>query len=217
MLMISPGHSVDAIMQTVTAWNWLDWTMVLIVFVSALMAFMTGFIRELVSLAALILAVVVASLGYHHAATWFEDLTKSPEIALGLGFIVLFLGVVLIGHLLSSLLKRTVNKLKLQGFDRLLGGAFGFARGLVIDAVLLLIMVAFAIKPAAVEGSVFAPYVMAGARVIAAGMPGELKDKAKAGFDRVRAAIASRSSASPASPVTPNPVATPANGKPASY
>ena len=45
-------------------WNWLDWTLVVVLFLSALTAFAKGFIRELISLAALVAGLVIATLEY---------------------------------------------------------------------------------------------------------------------------------------------------------
>ena len=49
-------------------WNWLDWTLVVVLFLSALTAFAKGFIRELISLAALVAGLVIATLEYERAS-----------------------------------------------------------------------------------------------------------------------------------------------------
>ena len=62
---------------------------------------MKGFVQELISLASVVIGLVVAAIGYTRAALWFEDLTKSHEIALGLGFLSLFLGTLMVGALVG--------------------------------------------------------------------------------------------------------------------
>jgi len=168
------------------AWNWLDWTFAAIVVVSVVAAIMKGFFRELISLASLVIGLVVAAAAYPRAALWFEDLTKSHEIALGLGFLTLFLGILLLGSLVSLLARKLIKTAGIQWFDRFLGAAFGLVRGVVVDCILLLVLVAFTIKPEAVQQSSLAPYVTAGARVISLAMPGNLKAQFRQGFEKFR-------------------------------
>ena len=68
-------------------WNWLDCILAAIVVASIVAAIMKGFVQELIALASVVIGLVVAAIGYTRAALWFEDLTKSHEIALGLGFL----------------------------------------------------------------------------------------------------------------------------------
>jgi membrane protein required for colicin V production len=168
------------------AWNWLDWTLAAIVGVSVVAAMMKGFIQELISLASLVIALVVAAVAYPRAALWFEDLTKSHEIALGLGFLVLFLGTLLLGSLVSLLARKLIKTAGVQWFDRFLGVVFGLVRGVLVDCVLLLALLAFAIKPQAVQQSSLAPYVTAGAHIISLAMPGNLKAQFRLGFEKFR-------------------------------
>ncbi len=168
------------------AWNWLDWTFAAIVVASVVAAIMRGFFRELISLASLVIGLVVAALAYPRAALWFEDLTKSHEIALGLGFLTLFLGILLLGSLVSLLARKLIKTAGIQWFDRFLGAAFGLVRGVVVDCILLLVLLAFTIKPGAVQQSSLAPYVTAGARVISLAMPGNLKAQFRQGFEKFR-------------------------------
>ena len=133
---------------------------------------MKGFVQELISLASVLIGLVVAAVGYTRAALWFDDLTKSHEIALGLGFLVLFLGTLLAGALMGMLARKLIKTGGNQWFDRFLGGIFGLVRGVLVDAILLMALMAFAIKPDAVRRSALAPYVTTGARVIAFVMPG---------------------------------------------
>jgi membrane protein required for colicin V production len=168
------------------AWNWLDWTFAAIVAVSVITAIIKGFTRELISLASLVIGLVVAAAAYPRAAPWFEDLTKSHEIALGLGFLVLFLGTLLLGSLVSLLARKLIKSAGIQWFDRFLGAVFGLVRGVLVDCILLFVLLAFAIKPGAVQQSSLAPYVTAGANVISLAMPASLKAQFHLGFEKFR-------------------------------
>ena len=167
-------------------WNWLDWVLAAIAVASIVTAMLKGFVRELISLAAVVVGLVVAALGYGRAASWFEDLTKSHDIALGLGFLSLFLATLIVGALVSYLALKLIKAAGVEWFDRFLGGVFGLVRGLLVDCVLLLALVTFAIKPQAVQQSTLAPYVTAGARVLALAMPGSLRTQFQQGFEKFR-------------------------------
>jgi len=174
------------------AWNWLDWILAAIVAVSVMAAIGKGFVAELISLASLITGLVVAAIGYPRAALWFEDVTKSHEVALGLGFLTLFLGTLLLGALISLLARKLIKTAGIQWFDRFLGAVFGLVRGLLVDCVVLMVLVAFAIKPEAVQRSALAPYVTTGARGIALVMPSSLKAQFRTGFDSFRETLSQK-------------------------
>ena len=170
-------------------WNWLDCILAAIVVASIVAAGMKGFVQELISLASVVVGLTVAAIGYTRAALWFEDLTKSHEIALGLGFLSLFLGTLLVGALVGFVARKIIKTAGIQWFDRFLGGVFGLVRGVLVDAVLLMVMLAFAIKPDAVQQSALAPYVTTGTRVVALVMPANLRAQFHAGFDKFRQAV----------------------------
>jgi membrane protein required for colicin V production len=170
-------------------WNWLDWILAAILVASVAGAILKGFVRELISLAAVVAGLVIAALGYPQVAVWFEDLTRSHQVALGLGFLSLFAAVLVVGVLVSILARKLIKAAGLQWFDRLLGGVFGLVRGIAVDCILLMVMVAFAIKTEAVQQSLLAPYVATGARAIALVMPRDLRAHFDAGFGKLREAL----------------------------
>ncbi len=170
-------------------WNWLDYILAAIVVASVVRAMMKGFVQELISLASVLIGLVVAAIGYQRAALWFDDLTKSHEVALGLGFLVLFLGTLLAGALVGLLARKLIKSTGIEWFNRFLGGIFGLVRGVLIDAIMLMVLLAFAIKPDVVQKSALAPYVTTGTRVIALVMPGSLRDQFHLGFEKFREAL----------------------------
>jgi membrane protein required for colicin V production len=170
-------------------WNWLDCILAAIVVASIVAAILKGFVQELIALASVVIGLIVAAIGYTRAATWFEDLTKSHEIALGLGFLTLFLGTLLVGALLGMAARKLIKSAGIEWFDRFLGGIFGLVRGVLVDAILLMVLLAFAIKPEAVQQSALAPYVTTGTRVVALVMPANLRSQFQAGFEKFREAL----------------------------
>jgi membrane protein required for colicin V production len=170
-------------------WNWLDWVFVIIVFASVVTAVWKGFVAELLSLATVIVAVVVASLNYERVSPLLEGFTRSHDVALGVSFIVLFAAIMVAGALVSAVIKKLIGKVKLLWFDRFLGALFGLMRGLLVDCVLLLVMMAFAIQQGAVRRSILAPYITAGSRIVALAMPGHMRSDFRSGFEKFRKAL----------------------------
>ena len=173
-------------LKIMVAWNWLDWVFAAIVVASVAAAIMKGFVQELISLASLVIGLVVAATAYPRAALWFDDLTKSHEVALALGFLTLFVGTLLLGALVSLLARKLIKTAGIQWFDRFLGAVFGLIRGVLVDCIVLLVLLAFAIKPGVVQQSVLAPYVTAGANVISLAMPANLRAQFHLGFEKFK-------------------------------
>ncbi|MGH9432318.1 MAG: CvpA family protein, partial [Terriglobia bacterium] len=184
----APGRLVSY-SQLMAAWNWLDWVLAVVVIVSVVSAVRKGIIGEIVSLATLIVGLIVAAAFYTRAAVWFQDFAKSKDVALALGFLLLFLGVLAAGALIAWVVQKLVKKAGLQWFDRFMGAIFGLVRGIVIDCVILMVMMAFAIKTQAVSRSALAPYVSTGARGLALVMPRDLRAQFANGFDKFRQAL----------------------------
>jgi len=167
-------------------WNWLDWVLATIVLVSVVTAIWKGFVAELISLASAIAALIIAALYYARLAPLLQRFTDSLAVARAASFIVLFAAVLVMGALVSVVARKLIRKVELQWFDRFLGGIFGLLRGLLVDCILLLAMMAFAIQQRAVERSALAPYVTAGSRALALVMPRDMKRGFRAGFERFK-------------------------------
>lgn len=120
--------------------HWADLVIVAIIGISALISLLRGFLREVLSLLAWVLAFWVALSFTQRVAPWLEPYVEVPSVRLILGFAVLFvitlLSVSLIGHIIVKL----VGKTGLTGTDRMLGLLFGMARGGIV--VLLLVLMA---------------------------------------------------------------------------
>ena len=170
-------------------WNWLDWVFAIIVFLSVVTALWKGFVAELITLASAITALIIAALNYERVAPLLAGITNSRGVALAAAFILLFAAVMVLGALVSLIARKLIRKVELQWFDRFLGGVFGLVRGLLIDCVVLLLMMAFAIQQGAIQRSTLAPYVTEGARVLALAMPHNMKGDFNAGFKKFRKAL----------------------------
>lgn len=98
-------------------WNWLDWILAIIVVISVVLAVKKGFVRELISLAAVVVGLALAALEYHRAGAWFEDLTKSHQVALACGFLAVFIAVLILGAIASMLARLLIRTAGVEWFD----------------------------------------------------------------------------------------------------
>jgi membrane protein required for colicin V production len=170
----------------VQLWNWLDWVLALVVFFSVLSGASEGLTKGIIGLASLVVGVAVAAAGYHSFGDTLGSFIHSHELAYGLAFFILFVLVLIVGGLVARMAERLVKTAGIRWLDRLLGLFFGLVRGIVVDAVIVMALLAFAIKPEAVRGSQLAPKVMDGSRAMAALMPPELRRQFDAGLEALQ-------------------------------
>lgn len=114
------------------ALNAADWVIVTVVGSSMLISLLRGFVREAFSLAGWVLGFIVAMVFSDRLAYllggFVNDETGRYILAFALLFVLTLIAVALAGKLLLSL----VQFAGLGMLDRVLGMAFGFARGVVI-------------------------------------------------------------------------------------
>jgi len=118
---------------------WPDYAILAVIAISVLVGALRGFIKEVFSLLVWAAAFLIA---YHFAgdvAKLMEDAVTLPSARTAMGFTGLFVVVLLVGGLMNYLLGRLVETTGLSGTDRLLGGVFGAARGLVLIIAVLLV------------------------------------------------------------------------------
>jgi membrane protein required for colicin V production len=169
--------------------NWLDILLVLLAGASVVSAFLRGFTRELVGLAAVIAALLLGYWFYGMVAGCLEPYLSSRQLANLLGFLAIFGAVMLVGALVGRLLRAVLKVAGLSFFDRMLGAGFGFVRAVLIAAALMTAFLAFAPgrkTPRAIVESRLAPYVMAAGRACVAMAPHELRDGFHAGYGEIR-------------------------------
>src|SRR6266566_2201404 len=121
----------------------LDWVIMFIVLLSVLQAIAQGFLHEFFALAGVVLGYLLAAWEYPRAAAWYARYVNSPWAAEIAGFFTIFFVVVLLAGTLGRIVRWAVHGVGLRWFDRLLGGIFGFIRGAVVAAVIVLGMAAF--------------------------------------------------------------------------
>lgn len=117
--------------------NAADWVIVAVMGLSMLLSLLRGFTREALSLAAWMLALFGARILAPSLATLLSGYMENPALRELTAFGILFLAILMVGLLLAHLLGEAVGRSKLSVGDRVLGTAFGFARGILIVVVVL--------------------------------------------------------------------------------
>ncbi len=122
----------------------IDLLIVAALLISVVMGFLRGFIKEAVSVFALVLAAW-ASLRFSpvgssliEQVTGFGPLQDSRGAQMWLGRALIFFGILLLGGLVGWLLSYVINSTGLTGTDRVLGLGFGFVRGALLLGIFAL-------------------------------------------------------------------------------
>lgn len=169
-----------------SGWTRLDYLLLGLVLLSTLLSFFQGFTRELISLGAAVWGVLSACWFYDRVAPWFVPYVKTPEIASLAAFVSIVLAFLVAGWVISATTVRLLKKAGLGWFDRLMGAGFGLVRGVLIGLALVMALLVFSPGTKAVEGSRLAPYLVLGARALAAAAPADVKARFSAGLERAQ-------------------------------
>jgi membrane protein required for colicin V production len=122
--------------------NFLDYSLLIIVAIFAILGYRKGIIVSLATMAALILGIYAAvNFSNYIDATLVENLNPSrkwlPFISFTLTFLLVLVGVLLVGKLMEKL----VDVVGLGFVNRLFGALLGVLKGVILASVLFFITV----------------------------------------------------------------------------
>lgn len=120
--------------------NWADWSLIVIIALSSLMSLKRGFIKEALSLATWVIAFIVARTFHPNLQTLLIESIDQPTLRMIAAFAILFIGTLLVGAAINFIIGALVKLTGLSPIDRLLGVAFGLARGLVLSVVIIAVL-----------------------------------------------------------------------------
>ena len=133
-------------MIDVTTLTIVDYSVVFVLFISAVFAALRGMTREFLGLLGWIVSVVIANYAKPLLENPIGDLINADGLSVALAWGLPFAATVIVWFLFASLLSPGLTRAGLGSLDRWLGVIFGVARGY------LLVLIAFIVAVLAVEG-----------------------------------------------------------------
>lgn len=110
----------------------LDWIFVAVLVISLMVGAWRGLVYELLSLVNWIAAFVLAQWLAPDVAHYLPVSNATEVVRYGAGFVVVFVVALFAGGLLAFGVRKLVEAVGLRPVDRVLGAAFGLARGTVV-------------------------------------------------------------------------------------
>ena len=118
---------------------WIDFVILALVAISAIIGLLRGFVLEVFSVATWLVAIWVGLSFSREFSGYLESLISLPSARMAASFAVLFFVTLMLGGLLGSLLAQIVSKTGLSGSDRFAGLVFGIGRGMLVVSVLVML------------------------------------------------------------------------------
>ena len=112
--------------------TWLDYAILAGLLVSIAWGAWRGLVREVISVAAWVLAFLGANYFGSPLAEVIPDSVPTPELRILLAFVGVFIVILAVCTLAGQFLRKLVKVAGLGELDHVLGGLFGVARALVI-------------------------------------------------------------------------------------
>jgi membrane protein required for colicin V production len=138
----------------------IDIVFLVIIALSCIMGGFRGLVKEAFSLATWIGAIVIGTLLYEPMAGLLTGIIDNSSLRNLSAFAILFVLTILIGTIISNLMKKLMQAAGLGGADRVLGALFGILRGLIIISLIVLVTTRFDFTSNWYEGSFMVPYVL---------------------------------------------------------
>jgi membrane protein required for colicin V production len=174
--------------QHASDFSWLDLSVLIMLLLSAILAFLRGFVREALSLVTWVGASAAALYLYPVAQPWMRQHIENAAIADAATGLAIFCIALILLIPLSMVIANAVKGNTLTAIDRSLGFVFGILRGVLV--VCLLYLVALWIwpkqemQPEWIQIAKTRPILESGAKMIQSFIPQNNQDDAKRAIDR---------------------------------
>jgi membrane protein required for colicin V production len=119
--------------------TWLDYAVLGVFAASVAWGALRGLVREVIGVLGWVIAFLAANLFAGPLGEELPRLIPTPELRVLAAFLGIFVAVLVVATLLALLLSKLVQAVGLGGLNRVLGGLFGVARGVVFVLALALL------------------------------------------------------------------------------
>ncbi len=134
----------------------------------------TGFIKQVTSIIALLLAFVIAGKYYGACAQYIAPYITSPKVGFVLAYTFLFLVIYLFIYGLGFLMKNVMSVILLGWFDRFMGGVFGAFKAAFIVSLIFVVVSSFAPKASdRIQQSLFYPFLIQSSKMMLSLLKGD--------------------------------------------
>jgi membrane protein required for colicin V production len=120
--------------------NWFDYVLAVIVFLSLILGIKRGFLREIISIITWLAAFFVAILFTNDVAVYVSNFIKSELLANFVSFFALFVATWIVGSIINYIVTKLVQKTGLTIGDRFFGAVFGCVRGILIILLIVFLI-----------------------------------------------------------------------------
>ncbi len=163
--------------------NYIDIGIIVLIFLSALVGFVRGFVREALSLTVWVAAIVLTIAFAEDLSTKLPFTISYALAPLIIAAVLIFVGVLIAGSLLNYIVNKGLYAIGMGGLDRILGGAFGVIRGALV-VTLLVLLLSLGLTPFVTDSvfwkeSAFVPRFKEGAEWVKNMIPADIEQKIK--------------------------------------
>lgn len=192
----------------------LDGVVIAVVVISALLAMFRGFVREVLSIAAWVAAAILAFFFYEDLVPFVSEYVSNRSIAVGLSAAAIFLVSLIVVSVITMKISDFVMDSPVGPIDRLLGLAFGVARGILLVVVAVIFfnwLVDAGNRPSWVTSSTLYPQLTQWGNQLLEAIPDDPEAAIKGAIEGTSEAIDNARQPVGESTLTPSPAA-PATG-----
>jgi membrane protein required for colicin V production len=170
-----------------------DVGVIAILLISALWAFLRGFVREILGVAAWVGAAFVTLYGFAYVQPYTRQLISIPYAADGVAIVALFVVSLILFSIVSHAISSQVRHSALSAIDRSLGFVFGLVRGAVVVCIAYLLL-DWAVpppqeRPAWITQAKSLPAIKQGVAIIEELIPANLRGRGASAAERARQEI----------------------------
>lgn len=165
--------------------GWLDIVFAIILAAAFIAGLIKGLVKEVVGIVAVLLGFIVAGRYYTRVAGFLGKYIHGPAVAKFLGFILVFLAILIVGSIIAALVSKLMVG-PLRFFNHVLGGAIGLLEGILICGVLVFALLVFPINKEALSNSRLAPYCYGLAKALVHLIPQDLKNQFQEAYKNIK-------------------------------